>query len=129
MVDTATPHAAPHLKGTVIEKSPGTSTAPSLSVVIPMYREQDNVRPMLEGVHAGLTDYPGSWELIVVDDGSTDETGPRLVEAAREFGPHVRILRFARKHPSSLCKIELREIDPDTPHILRGSSLRAPAPE
>jgi hypothetical protein len=41
----------------------------------------------------------------------------------------LNILRFARKHPSSLCKIELREIDPDTPHILRGSSLRAPAPE
>lgn len=63
-----------------------------------MYREQDNVRPMLEGVHTGLADYPGSWELIVVDDGSTDETGLRLVEAAQEYGPHVRVLRFARNH-------------------------------
>ena len=63
-----------------------------------MYREQDNVKPMLEGVHAGLAAYPGSWELIVVDDGSTDETGPLLVESAHEYGPHVRILRFARNH-------------------------------
>jgi glycosyltransferase involved in cell wall biosynthesis len=97
LADTATPH----LKGTVIENFPQTPTAhsaPSLSVVIPMYREQDNVRPMLEGVHAGLAEYPGSWELIVVDDGSTDETGPRLVEAAQEYGPHVRVLRFARNH-------------------------------
>ncbi len=69
-----------------------------MSVVIPMYREQDNVKPMLAGVHAGLADYPGSWELIVVDDGSTDETGPRLVEAGQEYGPHVRVLRFARNH-------------------------------
>ncbi|HKY58669.1 MAG TPA: glycosyltransferase family 2 protein [Aeromicrobium sp.] len=101
MADTATPH----LKGTVIENPPQTPVAqssaqgvPSLSVVIPMYREQDNVRPMLEGVHAGLAEYPGPWELIVVDDGSTDETGPRLVEAAKEYGPHVRVLRFARNH-------------------------------
>jgi glycosyltransferase involved in cell wall biosynthesis len=63
-----------------------------------MYREQDNVTPMVEGVHAGLAEYPGPWELIVVDDGSTDETGPRLLEAAHEYGPHVRVLRFARNH-------------------------------
>ncbi len=63
-----------------------------------MYREQDNVRPMVEGVHSGLSEYAGSWELIVVDDGSTDDTGHRLVEAAQEYGPHVRVLRFARNH-------------------------------
>jgi glycosyltransferase involved in cell wall biosynthesis len=63
-----------------------------------MYREQDNVAPMLKGVHDGLSEYPGSWELIVVDDGSTDETGPLLVEEAAKYGPHVRVLRFARNH-------------------------------
>jgi hypothetical protein len=41
----------------------------------------------------------------------------------------LNILRFARKHPSSACKIELREIDPDTVRALKGSSPRAPAPE
>ena len=71
---------------------------PRLSVVIPMYKEQDNVTPMLEGVHKGLSSYPGEWELIVVDDGSTDDTGPRLVREAAKFGPHVRVLRFARNH-------------------------------
>lgn len=63
-----------------------------------MYREQDNVKPMLKGVHEGLADYPGSWELIVVDDGSTDQTGPILVEEAKSYGPHVRVLRFGRNH-------------------------------
>ena len=37
------------------------TTAPSLSVVIPMYEEAENVAPMLERVHAGLADYDGSW--------------------------------------------------------------------
>lgn len=73
-------------------------TAPRLSVVIPMYKEQDNVAPMLKGVHDGLADYTGEWELIVVDDGSTDQTGPRLMKAAEEYGPHVRVIRFARNH-------------------------------
>lgn len=73
-------------------------TAPRLSVVIPMYKEQDNVAPMLKGVHDGLADYGGEWELIVVDDGSTDQTGPRLMAAAAEYGPHVRVIRFARNH-------------------------------
>lgn len=80
------------------DASPASASAPSLSVVIPMYREQDNVAPMLAGVHAGLADYPGAWELIVVDDGSTDQTGPLLVEEARKYGHHVRVLRFARNY-------------------------------
>ena len=71
---------------------------PRLSVVIPMYKEQDNVAPMLAGVHKGLAGYRGEWELIVVDDGSTDATGERLVAAAATYGPHVRVLRFARNH-------------------------------
>ena len=72
--------------------------APSLSVVIPMYCEQTNVEPMLEAVHKGLADYPGTWELVVVDDGSTDDTGPTLIREAKKYGPHVRIVRFARNY-------------------------------
>jgi hypothetical protein len=47
-----------------------TSSPPraySLSVVIPMYEEADNVAPMLARVHEGLQDYKGPWELICVD--------------------------------------------------------------
>jgi glycosyltransferase involved in cell wall biosynthesis len=51
---------------------------------------------MLEGVHEGLAAYAGPWELICVDDGSPDETGARLVDQARRFGSHVRVIRFAR---------------------------------
>src|SRR5579885_2752251 len=63
-----------------------------------MYREADNVAPMLARVHEGLADYGGPWELIVVDDGSPDETGPRLLAEAQKYGPHVRVIRFARNH-------------------------------
>jgi glycosyltransferase involved in cell wall biosynthesis len=70
--------------------------AKTLSVVIPLYQEEDNVAPLLEAVHAGLAGYAGPWELICVDDGSTDGTGRRLVEEAARFGDHVRVVRLRR---------------------------------
>jgi len=74
------------------------SQRPSLSVVIPMYREQDNVAPMVTRVHEGLANYGAPWELICIDDGSPDETGARLLAAAAEYGPHLRVIRFARNN-------------------------------
>lgn len=68
----------------------------SLSVVIPMYEELDNCAPLLARVHEGLADFAHPWELILVDDGSRDGTGPRLVEEAARYGSHVRVLRFRR---------------------------------
>ncbi|WP_089725568.1 glycosyltransferase family 2 protein [Candidatus Thiosymbion oneisti] len=68
----------------------------SLSLVVPMYEEADNVAPILSRVHAGLREYPGPWELICVDDGSRDGTGERLREQAANYGNHVRIIELRR---------------------------------
>lgn len=67
-----------------------------LSVVVPMYNEIDNAAPLIDAVQAALADYPAPWELVVVDDGSTDGTGRALDRRAREVGPHIRILHLAR---------------------------------
>lgn len=69
---------------------------PSLSLVIPLYQEADNVAPLLARVHAGLAGYGGPWELICVDDGSRDGTAARLRDAAAGYGPHVRVIRLGR---------------------------------
>ena len=68
----------------------------SLSVVIPMYQEAGNVDRLLARVHEGLSNYPGPWELICVDDGSTDDTGRLLQAAAERYGNHVRVIRMRR---------------------------------
>ncbi len=73
-----------------------TDGRPSLSVVIPMYRELENVEPLVARVHQGLAHYPGDWELICVDDGSRDGTGERLREVAARSGKHVRVIRLRR---------------------------------
>ena len=72
------------------------SASHSLSIVIPMYRESQNVAPMLEAVHQGLADYAGDWELICVDDGSTDDTAKKLREEGAKYGSHVRLIRMRR---------------------------------
>ncbi len=68
----------------------------SLSVVIPLYEEADNVLPLLASVHEGLAHYRHPWELILVDDGSRDATSARLQDGAEQYGAHVRVIRFRR---------------------------------
>ena len=57
-------------------------TTPRLSVISPAHDEEENVLPLVEEIHAALKDLQGGFEVIVIDDGSNDETGHRLVEAA-----------------------------------------------
>jgi glycosyltransferase involved in cell wall biosynthesis len=67
-----------------------------LSIVVPLYNEQDNVQRLATAVHEALADYPHPWELILVDDGSSDDTPKRIAEAARQHGPHVRPVELMR---------------------------------
>jgi len=67
-----------------------------LSIVVPMYNELRSVEPLLDSVQSALAAYAHPWELIVVDDGSSDGTGSALQRHAARLGPHVRVIRLAR---------------------------------
>jgi glycosyltransferase involved in cell wall biosynthesis len=67
-----------------------------ISIVVPMYNEIDNVKPLLDAVQSALSDYEYPWELIVVDDGSTDGTARALVNYAKLIGDHVLIISLSR---------------------------------
>ena len=67
-----------------------------LSVVVPMYNEEELAHDLINAVSKALTDYPHPWELVVVDDGSRDKTWQRLKERAKEVGPHIRVVRLLR---------------------------------
>ena len=74
-----------------------TAPAPSLSVVIPLYNEEDNVVPAIREL-AGVLDGMGrTAEILVVDDGSSDRTFARLV-ALQSEEPRLRIVRLARNY-------------------------------
>ncbi len=64
-------------------------TEPALSVVIPLYNEEDNIVPLQEELAAALAGI--DYELILIDDCSQDATLQRI-----RRGPEVRIIEFAK---------------------------------
>lgn len=74
--------------------SPSPATDPALSVVAPLYNESQNVRPLVEWILKALDSYPASFEIVLVDDGSQDDTWTQVCHAAAD--PRVHGLRLGR---------------------------------
>src|SRR5690606_14053449 len=60
----------------------GTDGDIELSVVVPLCNEEESIAPLVESVCAALKEFGKPWELIIVDDGSTDAT---LVNARKQI--------------------------------------------
>jgi len=71
------------------------TTPPGLSIIIPAYREAENILATLTNVTTALAPLPIQAEILVIDDGSTDGTGD-LVEANAARFPGVQLLRNDR---------------------------------
>ena len=66
-----------------------------ISVVVPLYNEEDNVQLLYDELHEVLAALPGSAEMVFVDDGSKDRTLARL-EAVQRQDPGVRVVALRR---------------------------------
>jgi glycosyltransferase involved in cell wall biosynthesis len=66
---------------------------PVLSVVVPVFDELDNLQPLVDRVRSTLDAGEMSWELVAVDDGSTDGSSERLDELAAAES-RLRVLHF-----------------------------------
>lgn len=64
-----------------------------LSVVIPLYNEEDNVEPLCAALLAALTAQPRGFEIILVNDGSADSTEQKLQQAAAGDA-RIRVINF-----------------------------------
>lgn len=71
---------------------------PDFSVVIPLYNEADNIAILQKEVGDALAGH--NYELILVDDGSTDETVPRI-----DRKPEVRVLQFKKNAGQSAAML------------------------
>ncbi len=69
--------------------------AKMLSIVVPVYNEQDNILPLYERVSVALREIGEDYEVILVNDGSTDLTEVHLKTiAARDA--HIKVVNFRR---------------------------------
>jgi glycosyltransferase involved in cell wall biosynthesis len=63
-----------------------------LSIIVPAYNEEARLPPTIERLHAFLSKQPMRYEIVVVDDGSKDNTCAVVEEHAKRI-PHLRLVR------------------------------------
>jgi glycosyltransferase involved in cell wall biosynthesis len=68
----------------------------ALSIVVPMMNEEQSVRPVFEKLSAQLNSSGQRYEVIFVDDGSTDNTFKELKTLHAEYPGLVRVIRFRK---------------------------------
>ena len=68
---------------------------PELSVVIPVFNEEDNIELLYEKLLFALTSTGRSWEVILIDDGSTDTSFEEL-EKITKLDHRVKVVKFVK---------------------------------
>lgn len=85
---------------TVVEPESSVAASSSqelaISVVVPVMNEEQNVRPLYEKLSAQLEALGQNYEIIFVDDGSTDKTFLELKALHADHPGNVRVIRFRR---------------------------------
>ena len=77
---------------------------PVISVVVPLFEEEQRVDSLLAAVQETFDEVGDPWEIVLVDDGSTDDTWTRLQDAA-QARPNLAAIRLSRNFgkEAALC--------------------------
>lgn len=73
------------------------NTRPDISVVVPMYFEEENIERVVPRMVQSLSAQRRSFELIFVNDGSRDRTG-ELLDRFAATDPRLRVIHLARNY-------------------------------
>ena len=68
-----------------------------ISVIVPLYNEEDSVTPLYEAITAAMTSRPYNYEVLFVNDGSSDDTFGRARQLAAD-DPRLRVIQFRRNY-------------------------------
>jgi glycosyltransferase involved in cell wall biosynthesis len=79
----------------VVEAEPDETI--DVSVVVPMHDEQDNVEPLYRALRSSLDELGRRYEIVIVDDGSRDDTYARLSRLAAEDG-RLKLVKLRRNY-------------------------------
>jgi len=64
-----------------------------LSIVVPVYNEEESVADLISSITQAMQGYIDNYEILLVDDGSTDHSFAILKDLAKR-DPHIRVIRF-----------------------------------
>lgn len=84
----ATP--APQVAPAAVRSSP---SLPTVSVVLPVYQERDGIADVVNTTVKVLSEAGVSFEIVAIDDGSTDGTGEVLNDLGRRYPDRLRVIR------------------------------------
>jgi glycosyltransferase involved in cell wall biosynthesis len=73
----------------------GPRARPHVSIVVPVYNEAPNAEALVDELKTAATQLRAATEIVLVDDGSTDDTYARLVAAAGD-DPRIHLVRLMR---------------------------------
>ncbi len=72
-----------------------SSPPPDLSVVVPVFDEEESLPPFWQALLPVLTALGGTWETIFVNDGSVDDSAA-VLDALADAEPRVKVIHFRR---------------------------------
>ena len=101
------------------------SDLPSVSVVVPALNEGANLRPLYERLKATLQGLDVDWELIVVDDGSKDDSG-QILEQLHAEDDRVGFIRLARSFGQQMALLAGMEASAGDAVIAMDADLQQP---
>lgn len=78
----------------------GQTSSIKYSIVIPIKNEEDNIRELIEEIEPVMHSLHQEWELICIDDGSTDQS-LRILQELCKLKPYLRVLCFSKNYGQS----------------------------
>lgn len=67
-----------------------------VSLIVPVFNEEKNLPLLMDAIWATMQSLDPNWEVVFVDDGSTDCSADVLTELANKYPDHVRVVVFRR---------------------------------
>jgi len=67
----------------------------NLTLVIPVFNEEENLKPLYKKIREVLEPMDQSYEVIFVDDGSQDKS-PQILDEIAQEDPRVKVIHFSR---------------------------------
>lgn len=77
------------------EKSVRSTITPFISIIVPVFNEEAAIATFFSAIFDTLSDYPSDIEIIMVNDGSSDETKDKIIKQIKKY-PCTRLICLSR---------------------------------